>query len=276
MLAELTFQAPLTHMEVKRRFDQHLPCTTVDPQRLLQAFTTITLHACQTVMGYQQGARLIVETARSQSAIHLAFRAEIHDLTNGPGTGLLESFLTTKEGTSGLALSLAYGIIKEHDGRMSVHNTPGEGITYIVELPIRTLLPSPMEAPTDAIDVVGRKRVLVVDADEKNLALLQEIVRHLGHDSFGRASAQQALQAVEDNDYDLIITDMHLPELDGIHLYQRLSTLRPELAKQVIFISGEVVNDEVSVFLERLGCHLVRKPFSVADIEVGMRQALGG
>ena len=107
-----------------------------------------------------------------------------------------------------------------------------------------------------------------------NLALLQEVVHHLGHDADGSSSAQQALQKIADRDYDLIITDMHLPGMDGLYLYQRLRELRPELAQRVIFISGRLLSDEVGAFLGRVGCPLIRKPFSVADIEMGMRQAL--
>lgn len=276
MLAGLAYQVDLSNVEIERRFDLSLPFTMVDPQRLLQAFSTIGLHACQTVMSYRKAVRLTVETARGQSVIQLALRAEGDDPTNSQQAGFFEPFLTTRGGTGGLGLSLAYGIIKEHEGRVSVHSIPGEGITYIVELPIRAPLPSATRPPPDTIDVGGRRRVLVVDADEKNLALLQEIVRHLGHDPEVGSSAQQALEKIADNNYDLIIIDMHLPSVDGIHLYQRLRTLRPGLAQRVIFISGGVISDEVCVFLERAGCHLVRKPFSVADIEAGMRQAFGG
>jgi CheY-like chemotaxis protein len=117
--------------------------------------------------------------------------------------------------------------------------------------------------------------VLVVDADETSLALLEEVVHHLGHDADEGSSAQQALQKIADRDYDLIITDVHLPGMDDLYLYQRLRELRPELAQRVIFISGRFLSDEVGAFIERVGCPLIRKPFSVADIEMGMRQALG-
>ena len=90
----------------------------------------------------------------------------------------------------------------------------------------------------------------------------------------GVSSAQEALQKIADRDYDLIITDMHLPGMDGLYFYQQLRELRPELAQRVIFISGRLLSDEIGAFLGRVGCPLIKKPFSVADIEMGMRQAL--
>jgi two-component system, cell cycle sensor histidine kinase and response regulator CckA len=84
------------------------------------------------------------------------------------------------------------------------------------------------------------------------------------------------LQNIAERDYDLIIADIHLPEMDGLDLYQRLRAPRPGLAQRMIFVSSGALSDEVDAFLERVGCPLIRKPFSVADIATGMRQALGG
>jgi CheY-like chemotaxis protein len=157
---------------------------------------------------------------------------------------------------------------------MAVHSIPEEGITYVVELPLREPSPSPIEWPSDELEVMQRQRVLVVDANETNLALVQEIVRHLGHEADGISSAQQALEKIASCDYDLIVTDMHLPGLDGLYLHQRLMERKPWLAQRMIFISGISLSHEVDAFLGQVGCPLIRKPFSVADIELGIRQAL--
>jgi two-component system cell cycle sensor histidine kinase/response regulator CckA len=274
MLAGLAYQADLSSIVVERRLDGHLPAVMADPHQLLQAFTNIALNACKTIMSYRGGGRLTVETKCGDGVIQVAFQVDGLGLATGPQRGFLDSFSITRESAGGLSLSLAYGIIKEHKGKISVHSIPGEGATYVVELPIREPLPAAAELPSDNLQGTGHRRVLVVDADDKNLALLQEIVRHLGHEAEGGFSAHEALQKIADRDYDLIITDIHLPGMDGLHLYQRLRALRPGLAQRVIFISGGVLSDEVCVFLDRVGCPLIRKPFSVADIEAGMQQAL--
>ena len=275
MLEGLTSQADLSHIVVERRLDGSLPLIMADPHQLLQAFTNIALNACRTITSDRRGRRLTVETKWSDGVIQVAFQVDELGVAKGHHGGLLDPFLTIRESTGTLGLSLAYGIIREHGGKMTVHSIPEEGATYVVELPLREPLPSTIEPPADELEVVGRRRVLVVDADETSLALLQEVVHHLGHDADEGSSAQQALQKIADRDYDLIITDMHLPGMDGLYLYQRLRELRPELAQRVIFISGRLLSDEVGVLLDQVGCPLIRKPFSVADIEMGMRQALG-
>jgi len=275
MLEGLTSQADLSHIVVERRLDGSLPLIMADPHQLLQAFTNIALNACRTITSDRRGGRLTVETKWSDGVIQVAFQVDELGVAKGHHGELLDPFLTIRESTGTLGLSLAYGIIREHGGKMTVHSIPEEGATYVVELPLREPLPSTFLPPSGELDVVGRRRVLVVDADEENLALLQEVVHHLGHDADGGSSAQQALQKIAERDYDLVITDIHLPGLDGVYLYQRLRELRPELAQRVIFISGRFLSDDVGAFLDRVGCPLIRKPFSVADIEIGMRQALG-
>jgi CheY-like chemotaxis protein len=123
---------------------------------------------------------------------------------------------------------------------------------------------------------MSRQRVLVVDAEEEYLVLLQEILRHLGHDADGVASAHQALQRIAECNYDLIIADTSLPGASVAYFHQQLGALRPELARRMLFISGRLVSAEIMTFLARACYPLVKKPFSVADIEMGIQQALEG
>jgi len=275
MLAGLAYQTDLSHIVVHRRLDAGIPPIMGTPQQLLQAFMNIALNACQSITSYRDGGRLTVESKRAGNVIQVALQVNGLGGANGLHERLLEPFLTIRESTGGLRLSFAYRTIKEHEGTMAVHNIPGEGITYVVELPVLESFPSQVEPSSHRLEAVRRCRVLVVDADEKSLALLHDVVRHLGHEADESSSAQQALQKIVDRDYDLIITDLHLPNEDDLHLYQRLRLLRPGLARRVIFISSGILSEEVSVFLERAGCPLIRKPFGVADIEASIRQVSG-
>jgi CheY-like chemotaxis protein len=274
MLAGLAHQADLSHIVVERRLDGSLPAIIGEPHQLLQAFTNIALNGCRTITSHGGEGRLTVETKWGDSVIQVIFQVEGLGLTRSYHGVLRDPFLPIPESTGGLGLNLAYEMIKEHGGRMAVHSIPGEGAAYVVELPTHAPWPSTFLPPSGESEIVGHRRILVVDADEGNLTLLQEVVHHLGHDADGSPSAQQALQKLANRDYDLIITDMHLPGMDGLYLYRRLKELRPELAQRVIFISGRLLSDEVGAFLDRVGCPLIKKPFSVADVEMGMRRAL--
>jgi CheY-like chemotaxis protein len=274
MLAELPQQADLRRIAIERRLDGGLPPIMADRHRLLRAFTHIAVYGCRTIASNGAEGRLTVETKWGDGVLQVLFHMGGLGVTRGRYGGFPDPFLTIRDSGGSLGLHLAYGMIKEQGGRMAVHAVPGEGATYVVDFPIHDHFPSTAMLPSGEWDIAGRQRVLVVDAEEENLALLQEVLHHLGHDAERGSSAQEALQKIADRDYDLIITDMHLPGMDGLYFYQQLRELRPELARRVIFISGRLLSDEIGAFSGRVGCPLIKKPFSVADIEMGMRRVL--
>lgn len=273
-LAALAFQVDLNHILLERRFDNNLPHPLADPQQLQQALFNIALNACQAIMTNRGEGKLVVETKLDQGMILIA----CHD--DGPGipqehlVKIFDPFFTTKAGRAGLGLSVAYGIIEAHGGKLSAHHRVPEGATFLVKLPL-----GGMTSPGDAsVNVVQRslpgKRVLVIDSDEKNLALLQDVVRHLGHQVEGVYSPQELLERIVRESYDLLIIRIDLPGIDGPALYRRVHLIRPGLAQHAIFLADDMLSDEHSRFLEQLSCPLLRKPFSIADIEATMRRAL--
>ncbi len=274
MLVGLPHQADLRRIVVERRLDASLPSIMADPHQLMQAFTHIALNGCRTITSNGGEGRLTVETKWGDGVIEVVFQVGELGVGRGHYGGLCDPFLSLRESAGRLGLSLAYGMIKKQGGKVAVHSIPGEEVTYIVDFPIHKAMPSTARLLSGELEMVGRQCVLVVDADEENLVLLYEVLHHLGHDADGVSSAQEALQKITDRSYDMVITDMHLPGMDGLYFYQELRELRPELAQRVIFISGKLLSNEMAAFLDRVGCPLVRKPFSVADIEMSLRQVL--
>jgi CheY-like chemotaxis protein len=201
-----------------------------------------------------------------------------HD--NGPGIPqehlgrIFDPFFTTKGEGTGLGLSVAYGIIEAHDGKLTAQSHPGEGTTFLIELPYIQGEFFSDEAVIGRAKPLGRKRVLVIESDEKNLALLQTVVHHLGHEVEAIYSTQELLERVIRQPYDLLIAQIKMPDMDGQKLYQRVSMLQPELARRIIFIADDVLSDEMSHFLTQVTCPLLRKPFRIADIEAMMRRTL--
>jgi CheY-like chemotaxis protein len=155
-----------------------------------------------------------------------------------------------------------------------VQSSVREGSTFLIELPLSDP-PFPTDAsPGAPAPPLARKRVLVIKSDEKNLALLQEVVRHLGHEVEGVYSAQELLERIVRQPYDLLMARINLPHIDGPTLYRQVNQLRAELARRTIFIADDVPGGEISRFLDQVSCSLLRKPFSLADLDAIMRRAL--
>src|SRR5258708_26929903 len=134
----LQYQMRTTNIEVSTRLDRALPLTDIDPHQMQQVFLNIINNARQAMEGQQAKGLLRITTESADGCVRINFQ------DNGPGIPpenlkkIFNPFFTTKEvgkGT-GLGLSLCYGIVSEHGGTITPQSAPGEGATFVIELPI--------------------------------------------------------------------------------------------------------------------------------------------
>ena len=153
---------------------------------------------------------------------------------------IFEPYFTTKEqgkGT-GLGLAVAYGIVKKLEGEIKVFSEAGKGTTFKVYLPL-------METPSDTVtvqktksDLGGNERILLVD-DEESIVRLEKLqLERLGYHVTERASSTDALKAFQSNPtaFDLVISDMTMPNMTGDQLAKKLILARPDIP--VIICTG--------------------------------------
>jgi len=153
---------------------------------------------------------------------------------------IFEPYFTTKDpgkGT-GLGLAMVYGIVKEHGGDIRVDSAPGRGTTFEIHLPIMARSVAAAPAAEDDRDLTGDEHVLLVD-DEPAIARLEtQMLEQLGYRVTSRVSSTEALEAFRANPeaFDLVLTDMTMPDLTGDELAHEILALRPELP--VIICTG--------------------------------------
>ena len=145
---------------------------------------------------------------------------------------IFDPFFTTKklgEG-SGLGLSVVHGIVKQHDGYITVISEPGQGATFTVYFP---KVSEGMETDeiTDDDLPTGTERVLFVDDEEALVEMGEDILAELGYDVTSRMSSREALALfrLDPSRFDLIITDQTMPEMTGVELAKELLAIRPDL-----------------------------------------------
>ena len=183
-----------------------------------------------------------------------------------------EPFFTTKplgEGT-GLGLATIYGIVSQTGGYIALQSEQGIGTTFELLLPRAAALASidtPTLAPTRR---GGSERILVVE-DE---AVVRELTRLLlsgeGYTVTVAADGEQALALAREHSFDLVITDMVMPNMSGTVLAQHLMNERPD--RPIIFISGYA--HDVSGGELRAGEGFLQKPYSRHDLSVAVRTSL--
>jgi PAS domain S-box-containing protein len=146
---------------------------------------------------------------------------------------VFEPFFTTKavgEGT-GLGLSVVHGIMRAHEGAVSVYSQPGQGSTFHLYFPVFLAKPVVRETATVPIPRGRGQQILLVD-DEAVLARLgKQVLEQLGYRVTATTSAVEAIAAVREapDAFDLVITDLTMPVMDGISLGRQLRLLQPSL-----------------------------------------------
>lgn len=182
---------------------------------------------------------------------------------------IFELFFTTKEqgkGT-GLGLSTAMGIVRAHAGSITVQSAPGEGTCFTIYLPADT---GPAEKKTGTS---GKKtprgngeRILIVDDEESIRWMLKTTLEGIGYVVDQAANGVLALEKLSESgsSYDLVISDVMMPVMDGAELVQSLEASHPGLP--VLLISGMLPDGELEAKGFALQTPCLIKPFSIANL----------
>jgi len=199
---------------------------------------------------------------------------------DGPGMDaatlqrIFEPFFTTKppgEGT-GLGLSVVHGVVKGHHGILSVQSEPNQGTTFELLFPAApdALVP----ASTNSTRPPGKRHVLFVDDDEALVFLARRAFSRIGHRVSAFARSQEALETFRGrpDDFDVVVTDFNMPQLDGPALIRELKRIRPDV--RVVLIAGYVRPEDQALAAELGVSKLLEKPQSLEDLAKLVEQEL--
>lgn len=271
-LALRAYEQSVTNVTVVEALAPDVPLVFADGHQVKQVLLNLIINAEQAMTGAHGRGTLTLRTGHD--AERNAVRLEVSD--DGPGISeemqgrIFDPFFTTKDvgkGT-GLGLSVAYALVQEHGGQLSVRSHPGAGTSFVVELPVggealQNRRPAPAAVPANAF---ANRRVLVIEDEPALGAAVAEALADVGFAVDRAGDGEEGLTRVTQGTYDLIVCDLKMPRLDGMQFYRAMAVAAPALARRVIFVTGAVAGTDAERFLEETGCRWLAKPFRLGDL----------
>ena len=190
---------------------------------------------------------------------------------------IFEPFFTTKEvgkGT-GLGLASAYGIVKQHDGYITVSSLPFSGTTFDIYFPLIDP-PSREEAPAAGEITRGAETILIVEDDRDVRKLLATILQNQGYTTVEAIDGDDAVKVHHEHKekIDLIILDVVMPGKNGKEALDEI--IRADPGVKALFVSGYTGDSVIDKGIQREGVDFLQKPLSATALLAKVREVLDG
>ena len=241
-----------------------------DRDQLMQIIVNLLINAQQALSGRPGPRRVWLSLAAGQGDVVLSVR------DNGPGVAhvhrakIFDAFFTTKpEGVgTGIGLALCRTIVENHGGSLELSDPAGGGAAFLVRLPL--VAPelggqSPAEAGA-AYAQLPPLDILFVDDEADIVETAREILGKDGHQVITASNGQEALDMIARHDFDVLVSDLRMPVLDGPGLWSAIEEARIFPTHTIGFVTGDALSPDIRGFLDRTRAPLIEKPFFADDL----------
>jgi signal transduction histidine kinase/ActR/RegA family two-component response regulator len=279
-----------SQIELRVQCAADVPPIRADRAQLDQAITSLAINAREAM---PTGGTLTIEvdTVGLDSEYcdtHISARPGeyVRLLVTDTGAGIsqdhlsrvFEPFFSVREPTtsSGLGLSMVYGIVKQSGGNIWAYSEPGLGTTFKLYFPVDVASHQPEVTPaaSDRSHLNGSETILVVDDTEMVRRLTRDVLSRAGYRVLEAGGADQAMQVVASQPapIDLLVTDVVMPGRNGVELVERLCSVCTNV--RVLYVSGYTDLGIVRDGLLASDAAFLQKPFTPDDLLRKVRQVL--
>ncbi len=256
--------------QIDLQLDKALPLVMADADQMAQVFINLIVNAEHALADLGEGGKLLVRTSRNARTGDVV--AEIRD--NGPGidpdiqSRIFEPFFTTKDVGAGTGVGLAFchRIVDGHGGRLTVTSNARDGTSFFVHLSAVDGSGQETGSPQGKTTNGRNHQILVVDDEEHVADLIRELLEFMGHDVTTATGGREALRCIDSQEFDIILSDFKMPDLDGAGFHAALEKTRPDLAARFGIITGDAMGQKVLTFLQSGACPHIEKPIDVSEL----------
>jgi PAS domain S-box-containing protein len=249
-----------------------VPTILASAGRLSQVFLNLIINATHAVPeGDVENNEIRIRTWTEADEVC----AEVRDTGSGIAPELVgklfDPFFTTKKigAGSGLGLAISKNIVDGYGGTIQVSSEVGKGTSFVIRLPAKQQEEDDAvaETPSAATKTPSvRGRILIVDDEAGIRSAMARMLR--GHETVQAANGAEAIAILEkDQAFDLLLCDMMMPDISGMDLHEWLTERQPQLAKQLIFITGGAFTPRARDYLSKVDNIRLEKPFDVTNFK---------
>jgi len=230
-------------------------------------------------IGDQKG-NIVIQSFVQDDFIHIHIKDSGCGIPNEVMPNIFDPFFTTKsrEKGTGLGLSICYGIIADHRGEIFIDNT-GQGALVRLKIPAMASDEDKMpqtkhieELPRDFNKTPGEKYMIMIVEDEQDLLDLMVDALEPYYKVRSFMNGREAYDNLESENWELIISDLRMPEMDGMEFYRETMKISAKLASRFIFTTGDTYDIQVKNFLEETGAVYIKKPFRITELREIVRE----
>lgn len=259
------------NVEVRFRAPDTLPPVEGDPKLLSQAFFNILTNAEQAIAAARDRGAIDVSLARLGDKIAVTLADDGPGISSDDVHKIFDPFFTTKRpgGGSGLGLTIAMVVVREHGGTIDVQSQPGAGAAFRILLPAAVpdrSVDSALPKEARPADLFESRSVLVVDDEESIREIVQEGLHARGLQVDCADSVDAALERFSRHAYDFVLCDFNLPGKRGTELFDRIRETSGQPSQAFIFMTGDLVEPAKTAELKQQGAHILQKPFQVSAL----------
>ena len=256
-------------IEVFSNLEESLPPIPGNPSELKETFINIILNAIDAM---SQGGKLTISTQKKDRFVLASFTDTGCGMSEEVRRKVFDPFFTTKGSTgTGLGLSVAYGIVIRHGGKIDLKTQEGKGTTFFVQFPVRET--AELSSKDYKVEVHKEKaKVLVIDDEPAILDLLCEILRAHDQEAVGVTNGKEGIAKFKEGEFDIVFTDLSMPEMSGWEVINNLKEIDPQAV--MVLITGWGTQIEQSKLKDGGVDLMVGKPFSVTKVMETVSQAL--
>ncbi len=244
-----------------------VPRIFCDPAEFTEVFLNMLTNARDAM--HPQGGTLTIKLEQIEDNIRIVFKDTGCGIPDEIRTKIFDPFVTTKGALgkndvagTGLGLFLSYGIIDRYQGKIEMDTKPGKGTAFTIFIPISKNLPSESYVEKEikpAAEIQRKLNILLIDDEEVICSILKKFLEAKGHQVTASLKATEGLGYFKKNKFDVVLSDITMPEMDGIEFIRQIK--EQDRSAKVIVITGHVQKAKEDAAKDAGADEILIKPF---------------